>query len=104
MPLGLTPPVFLGPQPGLYCEPEALPFPFPFPWPAMTPPVPAAIRATVNTAARPRDFKTNPFRREGEDPAIALVLILSRSSAVGSTRSFRSRSATSARSSGRRRP
>src|SRR3954447_12783762 len=101
VPLGLTPFVFFGPHPGLYCEFEALPLPLPLPPPAMTPPVPAAISATVSTAARLRDFTWNPFGREVAAFAIALVLILSRSSGLAVMRSVRSRSATSRSSSGR---
>src|SRR3954454_22826807 len=78
VPLGLTPSVFFGPQPGLYCEFEALPPP-PLLLPAMTPPVPAAIRATVSRAAIVRDFNASPFGREVAALAIALVLIRSRS-------------------------
>src|SRR3954454_2866635 len=101
VPLGLTPSVFFGPQPGLYCESEALPPELPLPPPAMTPPVPAAISATVSNAATLRDFNANPFGREAAAFAIALVLILSRSSEVAVVRSLRSRSATSRSSFGR---
>src|SRR3954447_25864588 len=101
VPLGLTPSVFFGPQPGLYCELEALPLPLPLPPPAIPPPVPAAISATVSSAATLRDFNANPFGREVAAFAIALVLILSRSSGLAVMRSVRSRSATSRSSSGR---
>src|SRR5205085_12088351 len=64
VPLGLTPSVFLGPQPGLYWLLDALP---PVPPPllaAITPPVPAAIKARVSSVAMLRDFTWNPFVRE----------------------------------------
>src|SRR5881398_2892472 len=56
VPLGFTPLDFLGPQPGLYWLFDALPLCPPFPPPAITPPVPAAIRATVSSVAIVRDF------------------------------------------------
>ena len=101
VPLGFTPLDFLGPQPGLYWLFDALPFFVPFPPPAMTPPVPAAIKATVSSVAIVRDFTWNPFVREVAAFATALVLILSRSKELASALSLRSRSATSLRSPGR---
>ena len=101
VPLGFTPFDFLGPQPGLYWLFDALPLCPPCPPPAMTPPVPAAIRATVSSVAIVRDFTWNPFVREVAAFATALVLILSRSKALASALSLRSRSSTRLRSSGR---
>ena len=101
VPLGLTPLLFFGPQPGLYWLLPELPLLLPLPFPAMTPPVPPAMRATARKAASPRDLNAIPFGREDPACAIALVLILSSSRPLASSRSRRSRSSTSRRSSGR---
>ena len=84
VPLGFTPLVFLGPQPGLYWLFDAFPLGPPPLLAAITPPVPAAISASVSSVAMLRDFTWNPFVREVAAFAIALVLILSRSKALAS--------------------
>ena len=85
----------------MYWLVEALPLVPPPLLAAITPPVPAAIRARVSSVAMLRDFTWNPFVREVAAFAIALVLILSRSKELASALSLRSRSATSVRSPGR---